>query len=290
MELKLNDLRGGYVQLVNHVIKNGERVSARGIPTRELTAVTVVVPNTLEPLLPVGVGRGVNLKLAALEALQLVSGVQRSDLVRLVAPTFENVLVDASDPDYGAYGPRVVEQVADCIELLKDDPSTRQAVVAIWAKPDLRHVGDKPCTVFFQFLVRESSHGFPALEMHTHMRSQDVWLGVPYDFFMFTQLQHTIAHELQLPVGRYVHHTTSLHIYERDLEAAAKLHPPTDIDFVDLPLGICSPGREAYSIDVAAYLLDGDTTPEEDAANPWYSRQLDLIESMLSKRKEVTTQ
>lgn len=288
MELKLKDLRNGYVQLVNHVIAKGDRVSARGIPTRELTAVTLIFPDTLEPLLPVGVGRGVNLKLAALEALQLISGVARADLVRVAAPTFESVLVDAADPDYGAYGPRVVEQLADCIELLKEDPSSRQAIAVIWEKRDLRHVGDKPCTVFFQFLIRESGHGFDALEMHTHMRSQDVWLGVPYDIFMFTQLQHSIAQELGLPVGRYVHHATSLHIYERDLKAASRLHVIPDLDFIDLPLGICKPSRDGYSMDTAAYLLEGNTTVEEDEANPWYTHQLDLIEKLIGAREEVS--
>ena len=285
MELKLNDLRGDYVKLVRHIIEHGEHVSARGIPTRELTAVTLIFPNTLETLLPIGVGRGVNLKLAALEALQLISGVSRADLVRVAAPTFESVLVDAADPDYGAYGPRVVEQLADCIELLKQDPSSRQAIAAVWEKRDLRHVGDKPCTVFFQFLVRESGHGFTALEMHTHMRSQDVWLGVPYDIFMFTQLQHTMANELGLPVGRYVHHTTSLHIYERNLEAASRLRPPTDIDFLDMPLGVCSPKREGYAMDVAAYLLEGNTTAEEDSVNSWYAKQLELIEALLPEKE-----
>lgn len=287
MELKLNDLRNDYVKLVNHVIMKGEKVSARGIPTRELTAVTLIFPNTLEPLLPIGVGRGVNLKLAALEALQLVSGVTRADLVRVAAPTFESVLVDAADPDYGAYGPRVVEQLADCIELLKEDPSSRQAIAVIWEKRDLRHVGDKPCTVFFQFLVRDSGHGYEALEMHTHMRSQDVWLGVPYDIFMFTQLQHTMAHELGLPVGRYVHHATSLHIYERNLEAAGQLHNTTDSGFIDLPLGVCKPTRDGYAMDTAAYLLEGNTTVEEDDANPWYTKQLDLIEKLISARQEI---
>lgn len=287
MELRLNDLRRDYVKLVNHVIANGEEVSARGIPTRELTAVTMIFPNTLEPLLPIGVGRGVNLKLAALEALQLISGTSRPDLVRVAAPTFESVLVDASDPDYGAYGPRVVEQLVDCIELLKEDPSSRQAIAVIWNKADLRHVGDKPCTVFFQFIVRESGHGFPALEMHTHMRSQDVWLGVPYDIFMFTQLQHTMAYELRLPAGRYVHHVTSLHIYERNLEAAKKLHMPTDIDFVDLPLGVCSPQREEAALDVAAYLLDGDTNADEERENAWYAKQLALIDELIGKKEDV---
>lgn len=288
MELKLTDMRDDYVGLVRHVIRNGAEVSARGIATRELTAVTLVIENVLEPLLPIGVGRGVNTRLAALEALQLISGVSRFDLVQVVAPGFARVLVDQADPDYGAYGPRIVQQVTDCVDLLERDPSSRQAVCVIWNEKDLRHAGDKPCTVFMQFLVRKSPTGeFDALELHTHMRSQDVWLGVPYDVFMFTQLQHTVASELRLPVGRFVHHVTSLHIYERDLDAATKLHGVTGPLADELPCGVV-PARDGAGDDgddgfnVAAYLLEGNSTTAEDAANPWYAVQLDEIEKQLA--------
>lgn len=290
LELKLRDLRDDYVGLVNHVIKHGLPVAARGLATRELTAMTLIFENTLEPLLPIGVGRGVNTMLAALEALQLVSGVSRFDLVEVAAPGFARVLVDQEDPDYGAYGPRIVEQLADCVELLRIDPATRQAVCSIWNKGDLRHKGDKPCTVFLQFLVRLDPTGkFETLELHTHMRSQDVWLGVPYDVFMFTQLQHTVANELRIPAGQFVHHVTSLHIYERDLESAGKLHTvTTQLDTTELPLGIVSasnPAEHGYDdgFSVAAYLLEGNSTPAEDVSNHWYAAQLEQVEALLEK-------
>lgn len=293
MELILDNLRGDYVQLVRHVAHGGKPVETRGLATRELTGVTLVFPNVLNPLLPIGVGRGVNARLAAIEALQLISGTQRHDLVRRVTPNFDAVLVDQADPDYGAYGPRIVTQLGDCVDILAADPTTRRAVIAIWNKGDLTHDGDRPCTVFMQFLVRDNGFG-PALELHTHMRSQDVWLGVPYDVFMFTQLQHTVAFILGYPVGQFVHHTTSLHIYETDLSKVDKLHSPYDepgddpkalsaVEGVELPLGVqCareSPGADhtgvdLYALDVASYLLEGSANEDEQSRNPWYAEVL----------------
>lgn len=287
MELVLNDLREGYVQLVNYVASAGKPVISRGLATREVAAVSLIFPNILNPLLPVGVGRGVNARLAAIEALQLISGTQRHDLIRAVTPGFDAVLVDQDNPDYGAYGPRIVTQLGDCVDILHTDPATRRAVITIWNENDLTHNGDRPCTVFLQFLVRDNGFG-PALELHSHMRSQDVWLGVPYDIFMFTQLQHTVASILGYPAGQFVHHTTSLHIYETDLSKVDKLYEPTSpVDCVtttglELPLGVqCAktpvPDRDPeglvdlHALDVASYLLEGSADDDERERNPWYA-------------------
>lgn len=289
MEFILNDLRGDYVNLVKRVAHSGTPVTSRGLATRELTAVSLIFPNVLNPLLPVGVGRGVNARLAAIEALQLISGTQRHDLIRLVTPGFDSVLVDQENPDYGAYGPRIVTQLGDAIDILHADPTTRRAVISIWNENDLTHDGDRPCTVFLQFLVRDNGFG-PALELHSHMRSQDVWLGVPYDIFMFTQLQHTVAFILGLPAGQFVHHATSLHIYDTDLSKVDKLYDPSDLPDlqavstttgIELPLGVqCSrtpapdrdpdAGPDLYPLDVASYLLEGSANDDELAYNPWY--------------------
>lgn len=309
MEFILNDLRGDYVNLVKHVTHSGKPVVSRGLATRELTAVSLVFPNVLNPLLPVGVGRGVNARLAAIEALQLISGVQRHDLVQQVTPGFDSVLVDQENPDYGAYGPRIITQVGDCIDILNADPTTRRAVIAIWNELDLTHTGDRPCTVFMQFLVRDNGFG-PALELHTHMRSQDVWLGVPYDIFMFTQLQHTVAFILGLPAGQFVHHTTSLHIYETDLSKVDKLYAPDDITDLnavstttglELPLGVQARRNmmtplgaplepDLYPLDVASYLLEGNASEDEQARNPWYSEIMAHVHLQVDEAAVVTVQ
>jgi len=292
VEFILDNLRGDYVELVRQVAFAGKTVETRGLATRELTAVTLVFPNILNPLLPVGVGRGVSSKLAAVEALQLISGVQRHDLIQKVTPNFDAVLVDQQDPDYGAYGPRIVDQVGDCLDVLLADPTTRRAVIAIWNEEDLTHDGDRPCTVFLQFLVRDNGYG-PALELHSHMRSQDVWLGVPYDIFMFTQLQHTVAYIMGLPVGQFVHHTTSLHMYETDLSKVDGLYTPGPEDASlaqlvgELPMGVQAGVNTrgttvdgTYNLDpldVASYLLEDSANDLELSANPWYAEVMGRI-------------
>jgi thymidylate synthase len=270
------DLRNDYVFLVGWLARTGQRVESRGLATRELTGITLVFPGRTDavlarPMLPVDVGRRTNTKLAALEALQLVAGEARSDLLKLAAPQFDDVLVKPDDPDYGAYGPRLVKQLSQAYTLLKRDPSTRRAVATIWEPRDLVHDGDRPCTLTFQFLIRND-----VLELHVNMRSQDVWLGLTYDAFMFTQIQETLAARLGVGVGSYVHHVGSFHIYERDVERAltdlqtsAKLPP-------ELPHGVIAP-PDTTSTMVARRFLNNAASRAEKKLNPWYAQQIERL-------------
>lgn len=45
------------------------------------------------------------------------------------------------------------------------------------------------------------------------MRSNDIIWGLPYDIFMFTNLQQVIANTLNLKLGWYEHNPTSMHVY-----------------------------------------------------------------------------
>lgn len=277
MELVLRDLQNAYVHLVHHVLTEGQQVRCRDQWTTEITAATLIFPDVnYTTLLPLGVNRGVNLKLAAVEALQLVAGESHPDLVLAAAPEFAAVMVDPTDLDYGAYGPRLKVQLHEIVKQLLVDGQSRQAVAHIWSSNDLWHEGDKPCTIFLNFLVRDLR-----LELHVHMRSNDVWLGVPYDVFAFTQLQHTVARALQLLPGQYVHHATSLHLYERDIERAEKLtlfnnttsRPP------ELPHGVRYRQQDAPDEWItlraqASRILHGEFSTD---INRWYVEQLKKV-------------
>lgn len=54
------------------------------------------------------------------------------------------------------------------------------------------------------------------LEWSQIMRSNDVLLGMPYNFIQFTGLQEILAGWLGLDVGSYNHYSDSLHLYSRD--------------------------------------------------------------------------
>lgn len=269
--LELPDLRGGYIQLIDHVVHHGTQCAPRGLPIIELTDVTFTVED-LTDTLPLGIGRDINTGIAAVEALQLIGETSAPDIVVAVAPQFQNY----REPEghfHGAYGDRVGGQVLHVIDKIDADRDTRQAVLTLW-DPKLDNLygrRDYPCTVAMGFRIRDDK-----LDLSVLMRSNDVWLGVAYDVFQFTQLQWSIAHELEVEPGRYTHTAWSLHLYERDLPRVANLHEPRDAKAV-LPRGLR--GTELYAApDLAAEIL---TAPEPlqtnlllDESARWYLKRM----------------
>jgi thymidylate synthase len=223
VEWHVQRLRDSYEQIARDVVEYGDRTSPRGQATYEVQGATIVLYDPAESL-PVGINRGLNLGIAAAEALQLIGGVSYPELMVKVAGNFAQFRDDGTF--HGAYGPRVRPQLSPVVERLRHDRSSRQAIVVLWDPLHDLMVDDSkdyPCTIALQFVIRGGE-----LHMHTFMRSNDVWWGLPYDMFQFTQLQFTVAHALAIPVGWYWHHVNSLHVYERNLEDIDKLkrvHP-----------------------------------------------------------------
>lgn len=103
--------------------------------------------------------------------------------------------------------------------LFEKDRYTRQAVIHI---KDARNTlesptKDMPCTVCLQFFIRPDNEGIDRLHMTTYMRSNDMWMGYPYDIFQFTCMQIQLSMELGVALGTYTHIAGSLHLYERNL-------------------------------------------------------------------------
>lgn len=127
---------------------------------------------------------------------------------------------------YGAYGHRLVTNVAPydllqtALAVLKKTPDSRQCVVSLWRPDDLITAyegtkNDLPCTLSWQFFIRNN-----ALHLSGHMRSNDVWLGFPYDVYVNTCIQRMMAGTLKLAVGDYVHSVGSMHLYDKNRGAA----------------------------------------------------------------------
>lgn len=94
--------------------------------------------------------------------------------------------------------------------MLKEHPETRQAVIHI-KSADNKESKDVNCTISLQFFIRDGK-----LYCTAYMRSNDIWLGYPYDVFQFTNMQILLSMELGLELGTYTHIAGSLHLYERN--------------------------------------------------------------------------
>ncbi len=98
-------------------------------------------------------------------------------------------------------------------ELLRKDSYSRQAIIHIKEARDLISYPtlDVNCTIALQFICRDNK-----LDLITTMRSNDIYLGLPYDVFNFTCMQIQMAMELGLEIGTYYHNAGSFHMYLRD--------------------------------------------------------------------------
>ncbi len=212
-DLVIEDLRYGYVDMVKWVEDEGELVSPRGMQTKEIRNATIRLTDPVAAI-PVGIGRKLNMKIGAAETTQLIAGVSSATQLNSASNNaFEQFMNEGRL--LGAYGPRLYTQLDNVIRMISRDKYTRQAAALVWRGDEttlaLGGNKDVPCTVALSWNVRDGK-----LNASTVMRSNDVWLGVAYDFWMFTRLQMTLAWALGLEVGDYTHHAMSLHIYERD--------------------------------------------------------------------------
>jgi len=223
----------GYKELVDEVRSGGRVRSPRGRKTLDLGPTTVVLRSPYDAL-PLGVGRNLNTKIAVAEALQLIGAFSDPALVDWASPNFRAFQED-DGTFWGSYGERVGNQVIDVIRKLRSDRESRQAVITLWDPRLDNRQGkrDYPCTVALNFALVDD-----LLELRVLMRSNDVWLGTPYDWFQFTQLQLATAQSLGVDVGRYTHTTWSLHLYQDDVEASHWLHAPSTAEPVDGLLGL----------------------------------------------------
>lgn len=262
----------GYLELADAIMEHGRDRSPRGMHTKELDDVLFVLRNPRRGH-PVGIGREYGPAIAAAEALGLIGGVQDPQLMLSVSANFQR-FVDGG-VFHGSYGPRIRGQLPLVVQKLKQDPDTRQAVLQVW---DARYdqagwtPKDLPCTLTLAFAQYKGS-----LEMSVTMRSNDLWWGTAHDVPMFTALQLTVAHALGLRPGAYKHHAISLHIYERDFEAAEDLHPPTVAPF-DREVGGGVYGGEGIELAMerARALMAGEVPSGAPltAAESWYQKVL----------------
>ena len=134
-------------------------------------------------------------------------------------------------PIYGAqwrnWNNEGIDQIADLIESIKNNPNSRRHIVTAWnpsvlpdekSKDFAQNVADgkaalPPCHAFFQFYVADNK-----LSCQLYQRSADVFLGVPFNIASYSLLTMMIAQVCGLGLGDFVHTFGDVHIYNNHIE------------------------------------------------------------------------
>lgn len=108
-----------------------------------------------------------------------------------------------------------VDQIADVIEQIKENPNSRRLLVTAWNPMDIYDCALPPCHVMFQFGVTEGK-----LSCMFTMRSNDVFLGNPFNVAGYALLTHMVAQQCDLEVGELVFSGVDVHLYSNHVEQA----------------------------------------------------------------------
>lgn len=285
LSLSANDASELFIRTSHSVARGGRATAPRGLSTKEVLGAELVLRHPRSRFVDATSVRVLNPAFAAAEALWILSGSDGSWIF-----TFNERLRRFADHGrlQGAYGPRLrrwrdeVDQLDVVRRKLIVDPATRQAVITLFdPSRDFAGFRDVPCTLGYRFSLRDG-----ALHMFTSMRSQDAWLGLPYDLFTFTILHELLAGWLDVKLGSYHHLVDSLHLYDQHLDAAEDVSdhlesqpemPPLTVPWEDFDMMVNQiiagetvghPGWDDFATVLASYRL-------------WKARDFDNARSLL---------
>ncbi|MDO4951750.1 MAG: thymidylate synthase [Bacteroidales bacterium] len=115
-------------------------------------------------------------------------------------------------PDYNGGH---IDQIAQAVEQIKNNPDSRRIIVNAWNVGDLSNMNLPPCHMFFQFYVAKGK-----LSLQMYQRSADTFLGVPFNIASYALLLQMMAQVCGLEAGELIHTTGDTHLYLNHLEQA----------------------------------------------------------------------
>ncbi len=235
---RLNSFDVQYRRLVERIMTTGaEEVNARtGHAVRALPGMTLEIEDSAAdfPLLTL---RKIPLRTFIAEQIWFLTGERVATDVLTQNTHIWDDFTNLNGVIGTAYGYRWRrhfhrDQIAELVELLERDPSSRQGVVIAW-DPSMDGLAggvqrkNVPCPFAFTVNIIAGR-----LNLHNIVRSNDVLLGLPHDVAGFALLQHMLAGRLGVRPGKYTHSISHAHIYDVHYDAAEVLvsrvpaHPP----------------------------------------------------------------
>jgi len=115
------------------------------------------------------------------------------------------------------WGGTGIDQIAEAIRLIKEQPDSRRIIVNAWNVADIPKMALPPCHTMFQFYVVNGR-----LDCQLYQRSADIALGVPFNIASYALLLAMVANECGLEPGVFVHTMGDAHIYTNHVEGLKK--------------------------------------------------------------------
>ena len=120
-----------------------------------------------------------------------------------------NVLKHVADNDNGG-----VDQISELLHQIRTNPTSRRLFVSAFNPKALKEQALPPCHVSFQMYIRKQKY----LDCKLIMRSNDLFLGAPFNIACYSLLTHMIAAMTGYTPGRLILSIGDAHIYKNHID------------------------------------------------------------------------
>jgi thymidylate synthase len=111
-----------------------------------------------------------------------------------------------------------IDQLQECIRLLREDPTSRRIFMSAWNPCQLSEMCLPPCHVSYQFYVNSKNE----LSCMMYQRSGDMFLGVPFNIASTSLLVYILAHMTDKKPGKIMICIGDAHVYEQHFDAVGE--------------------------------------------------------------------
>lgn len=135
----------------------------------------------------------------------------------LVALNFHSHFVNRNTVSLSLDNPRrnYIDQLQNCVDLIKNDPTSRRIIMDSWNPRTIENAVLAICHPFVQFFVDGNN-----LNMFVLIRSNDFFLGHPFNLAGYALLLEIIAKECNLTAKKLTIQMVDVHLYDNHVEQA----------------------------------------------------------------------
>ncbi len=159
-----------------------------------------------------------------------------------------------ADVDYRNQG---IDQLANLIKELKENPKSRRHILSSWNVGDLAKMALPPCHMVAQFNV---SGDRKYLDCQLYQRSGDFFLGVPFNIASYAIFTHMIGHVVGLKPRKLILVVGDAHIYNNHGIQVRKQLGRTPRPFPTLKFRKSAKIHEIDDFDFDSFVIEGYTS------------------------------
>jgi thymidylate synthase len=211
-----------YLELLDHVIKNGTKKSDR-TGTGTISVFGYQMRFNLEKGFPLMTTKKLHLKSILHELLWFISGDTNIKYLKDNDVKIWDEWADENGnlgPVYGyqwrswpAADGRKIDQLTNVISSIKKSPDSRRHIVNAWNVGEIEKMALPPCHILFQFYVAGGK-----LSCQLYQRSCDIFIGIPFNIASYALLTMMVAQATSLKPGEFIHTLGDAHIYLNHIE------------------------------------------------------------------------